>query len=368
MFQAYIKTDEFENPAVIKNLTDRLSKKQISWTITNKHWKDILSIRPFLYYRNPYIRFEDEDKVISFHQENPQFPLLKALDGEVVSVNSTADGGCDFTLFQNIYYHVPDYEPLPILLGTHKRLTYLRLTMNSLLHTAAIPGQRIYIVASEPDAETLAYLQNLLINEQVTVDVVVSNVNLKYSFANFGAKFFSLRKFIHYEDDGIMPENVNYFMPYWTQQLHYRSTTADLVGFRVSESNWNSGFYRCDMFTKSKPLEIPNDTLWHYSKKNMQNITPLGGLATVINCETMMRGFDPPNYCTSDHILYVNSKIICIANVPIYHIGANQEIDYYSYSQDKKRLTKLGVDQFQEGRDLRTGITKKIDLANSWLP
>ncbi|RJR09570.1 hypothetical protein C4588_04800 [Candidatus Parcubacteria bacterium] len=195
-------------------------------------------------------------------------------------------------------------------------------------------------------------------------EAVISQNNLKYSFANFGSKFFNLPTFIHFEDDGIIPDHINYTMPFWTSQLAHRAATADIIAMRVYEGNWASEMYLCGMLN-DKPLFRFTDQLWHYLKKaDADKFTvPLGGLGFVIKSKSMYRDFKSDMYASSDRIIFQNAKSLCLLNLPIYHIGANQKMDYPGYNLKK---ISASVERHQSGTDLRTGLQKTIDLALNW--
>lgn len=368
MFEAYIRADPLENPETVINLTSRLQKKAISYTITEKDWKEIRSPKPFLYFRNPYLRFDEEEEIILFHNQNPQIPFVKTVDGELISVSHKAEDTTPFVAYKRTYYHRPNCDPLPILLGTHQRSLYFQLTLNSIFYNCKehLSDQKLYLVLSQPDEATLKIAKNALENAPIQVEAVLSQENLKYSFANFGSKYFNLPKFLHVEDDGIFPESLHYQVPFWTNQLNYRSDTADLTCFKISEENWESSFYKCDVMHHNTRLEIPTSSLWHYQQQHFRKIMPFGGLGIVIDSEKMYRDFKAPNYCATDHSIYQNAKSICFLNTPIYHLGANLKMDYPELAE-KKRTTKThAVNQLQRGINLRTKAIKEIDLAVPW--
>lgn len=364
VYKAYIKTDLQENPEILENLSLRLKKEGIFPIHTERDWRDILSKDPFLYFRNPYIRFDGERSIAKFHAQNPEIPKLRTPDGEIISVNPTAMGKCDFTINKGTYLQRPTYEPLPILIGIHSRPLYSELTLNSLLYNLS-GEQKVYIVASQPDPKCREIIEEALKKSPVETHAVITKNNLYYSFANFGSKFFNLEKFIHFEEDAIIPENIEYHIPFWTRQFNYRSTTTDLLSLRISGINYSSEFYKSTMYSNSEILHIPDSDLWHYTKPRTK-IAPIGGMGMVIDSRKMYKNFNPPDFCTTDHILYHASSTICIANVSVYHLGANQEMDYHEYFKSKRTGHAPSVERFQVGKDMRTGEEKKIDLALDW--
>lgn len=369
MYHAYIKADPLENSEAISNLAERLANQGISYALTDKDWKEIISPQPFLYFRNAYLRFEEEKEVLNFHWCNPQIPFVKTLDGELISASTLAKEIVPFVAYRRVYFHQPNVSPLPILLGTHCRPEYFQLTLNSILYNCKqfIQPQKLYLVLSQPDSKTLQIVERLLQEAPIEIEAVLSENNLKYAFANFGSKFFKLEKFIHFEDDGILPENLHYHVPFWTNQLNYRSGTADLVGLKISEENWESSFYRCDVMYQNGRTNIPTNNLWHYEKQNFRKIMPFGGLGLVIDSAKAYRDFTAPNYCTSDTNIYKNAQSLCLLNTPVYHLGAHLKMDYPELAEKKRTIKNQMVEKFQLGKNLRTGETREIDLSLNWI-
>jgi len=361
---AYVNADPLENTEVLADLKIRLDASGITMRMTDKPWQEIYHPCPFLYFRNAYIRFDSEGQVIDFHIKNPHIPLIQTLNREIISVSHFTQELNSFVIRSTTYNMRPSIEPLPILLGTHCRPAYLQLTINSLINSYTLDDkQRLYIVASQPDEESLKIIEKTL-STHSNVSAVYSQENLKYAFANFGSKFFNLSQFIHFEDDGIIPDHINYNIPFWTRQLAYRATTTDIVAMRIYEGNWASEMFTCGMLDQ-KPLYKFDDHLWHYIKKKdaEQRTIPLGGLGFVIKSETMYKNFDPAMYATSDSFLLKESKSMCLVNMPIYHIGANQKMDYPGYNLKKKEAK---VERHQKGVNMRTKEEKAIDLAPDW--
>ena len=363
LYKAYIRSDPHENPEVTESLYKRLTDQGIAPFFVEKEYREIIETKPFLYFRNSYLRLTQELDILKYHHDHPEIPYL-IVDHEIISINPSAKGQNPFRINnKSVSLFQPSIKPLPILLGTHQRPIYLKLTLNSLLYSIRhFPEQKIYIVLSQPDEETRLIVQDLVKNNP-KVEAVISDDNLKYAFANFGSKFYSLEKFIHHEDDGIIPQNLEYFIPFWTQQLHYRHSTAPLVTFRISESNWTTAFHKSDFLARSEKIQIPDKTLWYCMKPALKTIVPMGGMGMVIDSRASYRDFKPPSYNSSDHDIYYQSSAVCLANIPIYHIGANYEVDYPAYALKKSNTT---VNPIQKGTDLRSGVVKTVDLTVDW--
>lgn len=363
MYRAYIKSDPHEDPEVLDSLISRLQIQGIEPVITDKDWKNIWNPDPFLFFRNAYIRFDREIIVAKFHAENRHIPYITTNNQELISVNPSASGSCYFKGKLISYYYEPKIEPLPVLVSANQRPMYFRLTINSILSNLNSPKQKLYIVASKPDPETKSIVEELLKSTKVQVEAVISKENLCYAFCNFGTKFFGLKKFIQFEDDGILPENTSFHIPFWTSQMNHRSTTANLLNFRTYEGNWRPNFYVSDFYYKNNLMKLPTTELWHYFRPNGKEIIPIGGNGIVIDSERMYKNFQPPNYNMTDREFILSANAICMVNIPVYHIGANYMMDYPAYHKNKQNTS---VDRYQMGTDMRTGQIKEIDLGVDW--
>jgi len=363
--KAFVKTDPNENPEVIEQLKATLAEQGVSLRETSKRHEDIWIREPFLYFRNPYIRVEDAGAILDFHYNNAGIPQIKSSDQETISVHNEATGECDLFINRNTYVYKPSIEPLPVLVGFHNRDLYAELTLNSLLYNLRSGGQKLYIVLSQPTNHIREIALKALERTDIEVHAVESEKNLAYSFANFGSKFFKLDKFIHFEEDGILPEKLSYLIPAWTQQFAWRATTADYLSLRVSNINYTSEFFKSLMYQRGE-FEILSDDLWIYLKST-HKMVPVGGLGCFIDCAKAYKDFKGPTWCSTDHAQITNSKNICIANVEVYHLGANQEMDYHHIFVEKRIGNIFNINHLQKGTDLRTKITKQIDLSKDWI-
>jgi hypothetical protein len=359
--KAYIKADTREDPSILEDLIQRLEGQGIKPVGTSSRWQDIPDKGPFLYLRNPYIRFDTEQLAIEFNLKHPEFSHIECSEGEILCVNPGAGGEHAFVADSSFYYKKPLCSPLPIMIVTHRRPAYLKLALNSIFYSCKhIENQKLYIIASNPDEDTESMIRTCVENN-INVEGVITDNNLGYTISNFGSKFFKLKKFIHFEDDGILPESLHYQIPYWTQQLNYRSTTAEFVAFRISEYNKTASLSRAEQAQDPKFQYLDYPELWNYVTPKETQLPAVSGLGLVIDSEKMYRDYEKSSYQT-DLGIYRESKSACILNVPIYHIGANQLMDFGGKASPPKE-----VDKMQKGVNIRTGETREIDLSIDWI-
>lgn len=361
--KAYVRTDALELSEVVNDLKSRLDAFGIQAIQTSLDWKAIKETEPFLYFRTPYLRLDNEGGVLTYHLKNPHIPYLATMDGELVSISPSCNiKDHPFLLNSQSGFYLPQLKPLPILLGTSQRSVYLKLTLNSLMYNIKDKRQKLYLVISQPDSETLLLIEFFL-KKYSNIQAVLVESNLKYAFANFGSKYFNLRKFIHFEDDGILPENTHHLLPYWPSQLTYRSETADLTCLRVQEYLTTNLLKSNYVYRSQGVIKIPEEIMWFYTKYDPDFVLPVGGLGMVIDSESCYKDFEGPRYCKTDINFLFKAKKVCIGNIPIYHLGSNQRMDYPDYVEQKK---ELGVNRYQFGKDMRTQETRRIDLQADW--
>lgn len=362
--KAFLRADPYEDPHAIKSLKQRLADQGIQLFFTQKRWQDIdlPSKEPFLWYRNAFVRFSDEGNILDLHKKS-DFLLIKSSNDEVVSVNPHVKNNYCYNLTAETTYQQPKHPALPILMATHNRPDYFKLTINSLFYsTKDIPEQEYYFVANQPDEVTKQIIEKL-VAVSPNIHAVITDKNLGYAAYNFGSKFFNLDRFIIFEDDGILPSSTRYLYPYWTKQLHYRSTTADYVGFRISEQNRNE--YLCKEEQKRgiryKYLDFDESLLWNYFYPTTNDLPPISGLGSVIDSPAMYKEHRKIGYFQTDLNIYYNSDSVCMTTLPIYHIGANQDMDLGSRTKAPRDL-----DRFYEGTNIANGEHQVIDLALDW--
>lgn len=350
---AYIRTDAKENPEVVVDLQNRLMAQGIQPLTTRLPWQGIAATEPFLYYRNAYLRYPREAELLKFHREH-DFWYLRTTDEEVISVNPKTGSQAYFVANCRNTYYCPMISPLPIIVGLHQRLEYSKLTLNSLLYSLGEESQqKIYLVLSQTSPGVKAWVTEIL-NRHPQIEAVACDENLGFSLFKWGCRYWDLNSFIHWEDDGILPEATRYLLPYWTRQMAYRATTADFTGFRVSEENQTAWLQRQRLYrTNSTYLTFDPESIWSYFVSQPTDLPPISGNGLVIDANRDYQGAEH----TSDLALYRKARSVCLANIPVYHIGANHAMDY-----GEKPRAPIAAQKSYRGVNLRTQEIRVISL------
>lgn len=355
-----IRCDDKENLEVVNNVKRWVSNHNLIPVIAKPEEQITYST---LYLRTPYHRFYLPNDVCKLFKKH-NFARIVTKDKDIVALNPALLANkisIGFTLDNEAEVVEPEIEPLPILLVTHRRPALLKQSLMSLLYSIQSSRQKIYILASAPDEETIKTLKYLIATDHRITEVAISQDNLGYAVGNCGIKTFDLPEFIHFEDDFILPEHTRHLFPFWTQQFRLRLADADLVSFRVSTDNMpieTLNLY--DISEKFKKFTLGQ---WNYYSVEPKDSPPISGNGLYINSNKLYSKIEPPYYYQSDMAWYQQCKTICLANVCVYHTGANFHINQDRTSH--ARTEPIRPPQKVEVRFLKSGKTKVIDLAQA---
>jgi len=357
---AYVTVDPQEDPSAIQVLDEELKSEGIILKTTTVGLAEIVEVQPFLYFRNPYVRFSRYTEIAMFHLKNPHFPKIYSQEHDILSYSPSCASGFPYHVVVSIYSIKPEHSPLPILLTTHQNPSYLEMALTSLVYSLDDAEQKIYIVGSQPDERTKEILHRYVRNDN-RIEAVITDNNLGYAVGNFGLKFFMLPEFIHFEDDFILPEQTKYQLPYWTRQFTYRKQTADMISLRTSLENTPIDVLR--RFPPSKKF-ISLAGRWSYFQLEKFDAPPIGGNGLYVDsCKLYGKPLVPPQYSRSDIDYCRMSQTICLADITVYHQGANKSMLTQSFNYMDRQQRIPNPERFQIGTNVRTGETKTIDLA-----
>jgi hypothetical protein len=252
---------------------------------------------------------------------------------------------------------------MDILLVTHRRSEYLRLSLNSLLYCKS-KESKLHIVLSGPDAQTIQIVSDLLDNNE-SVEAVYAPENLSYGVTNFGGQFFGLSHFIHFEDDFIIPESFKYFYPNWEEKMWnlYRENPESLVCLRTSlENSPHESMRKYPVHRKFKSLWEEGCPLWDKYEIVGGEHPPIGGNGMLIDFEKFYKGPIESPFCRTDYDHLRKSRVLIVSACPVYHLGANQMMDGYKQSFANRSSVPVPK-RDQLGIDMRTKESKIIDLS-----
>lgn len=310
----------------------------------------------YIYYRNPYIRYPELNQfteIISAQKDYPCVYAGKELVG--ISKKYLIKPHVNFNNFP-VTYAKPACDPIPILLYTHKRADYLKLSFNALIYSL---GEDIdlTIAMSAPSPEVEAFVRKVL-EKYPSIIVFKSDENIACAIINAYLQIQNPPRFIIFEEDYILPQHTKYVLPYWDRQFNYLLKKYDIVSFQTSLENQDFSFFTGTPRKSTRFTPFSFQHSWITDKNGEIHITG-NGLASNTPFYASL-GNNPPFYISGDGHVYNNAKNVCISSIHGYHIGWNQEMDGYLKLGDINRFPN--PEPIQKIVDLGTGDTYTIDL------
>ena len=333
-------------------LVSHLAEIKIQATVTPELDINVLPEEPFLFYRDPYQRIKNPNIILNFAQKC-QFPAIYHEKEFVTLTKGFFLGNVDgiFGLNENpVHFEKPKASPPDILMVTHNRPNYLRLSLNALLYALEEPLPKIHILLSAPCVHT-AEVAKEFAQKYSNIKIYQSDTNVAVAGFNMLLQWLVPEYFMIWEDDYIIPQHTKYLLPNWNLRLVERLKWYDFAAFSTSTQNcpW-------DLFYLFKP--VVNNHTGHKWFNNIES-PPIIGSSVTINAKKYVKLAAPPSYVTGDGTLVEKYKY-SISSITGYHIGFNQEVDGYKKIGDYSRFPKVEDDQVVYS----DGVTKSFKLTN----
>lgn len=259
----------------------------------------------------------------------------------------------------------------PIILTTHNRDIYLRLTLNSLLYSLKEePQVLIHIIMIAPTTEVELVCREYQNNSsQIRLYKIYENVGCLLSI-NLILQYLKPTIFTLWEEDFILPQHTSKVLPHWNSEFcNQLNQNNQLVSFLTSIENVASDLFVVFNSLHPFPGLLPNKFMW---LTNIPKDTITGNSMTVSFNTWKLAAkwlqntkWKMPFPVASDHAIYSVAKIKKYASIVGYHIGANQEMDGF----DKIMLNKHKMCETQKTftiYDLNNHQSKEIDPHNIW--
>jgi len=379
---ALIILDKLDNKLIFANLINSLKAHGIDYLIYDdfNNLKEAFKLldknKNYLYYPNISIDYP-LNKIKSIY-ENNKFDYIKTgnfiiafkpknvkigRDGFYSMASTPPKYFMELKPFDKVVrYFKPkiDKKEIPrVTIYSHNRDIYLKLTLNSLIHSLkACPEIPITIFLNQPTKEVTQVAYEFL-DKYPQVDILKSEKNVAFLAPNLAIQWFKNRNNIFMEDDMILPPALEHCLPMWAYQFVERLKTIDFISCRVSFSNVP---HSC-----GQNWVCPNETHigWkYYSDKNLPNIL---AQMFAVTSKFYIDLFDEKPVIDSTYLK--NSKQIAIPNFQGYHIGWNQIQDNYHSLANwldsfkmKNVKTKVTDVRTSESRILFTKEIKNIVL------
>lgn len=341
MLQALVICDKHDSEADKTKLFQELESQGIRPFVSDSMRIDPIlaaisqmdSAKPFLYYPNIWTRYDNAASVLEYHESNPGFEAL-IIDGERISffphrvkvyastfvINSDIMGTKDTYTFivTNCHRHIikPVAKPFPIFMYSHNRAPYFQLALNALKHSLHEDTSNIKLFLNEPTEDVLK------VAKSSGADLFVIEKNSFYSAINLAVQWFMPEKFMVFEDDFILPPNVNHYFPNWYEQFSQRLDKFDMVGWAPITEN-GPPIHR---FQRQSSEHTFGD--WIYHDSNPKPLLLGQGLAVNYSHWKSALMAHPSIWQTPlDSDLHKGNPTYCTPALRGYHIGWNQDMD-----------------------------------------
>lgn len=322
---------------------------------------------PVLFYRNEFMRIKTPRQILQWHRENYSFPFttdtswgfyqnisLKPSEVDLIDGFKMKAKSLWSFIYQPDTYLLdiarPKYEQVPIFVLAHNRPEYLKLTLNSLLHsTADLQNRKVVIIWNDASEEvknvSLSYLKN-----NPDIEFLEVTPNAKLAAINVALQVYKPKKFIYCEDDVIFPEPTRNYFPQWVTQFASRLNVFDIVA-------WHYGTENVNIVYGLQRLNLPDYSRWLKVEEH-EGLT-IGGQCFCTSTDYFASfATERNNWTTTDKDLFTGKGYS--PSLRLYHLGFNHRIDYpqqviQSHSFDVNH-------QEYKARKLLTGETYQVSL------
>jgi len=354
--QAFIRYSDFDISESVTDLRNHLAGLGI------KAINDDSALSPdtfYIYFRNPYIRYPRLKEFINHIKEVSDFPC--AFSGrELIGLSLKYKNEAGFYLNDfPVKIEKPVKESIPIVLYTHKRLDYLRLSLNSLLYSLWYDDlSNLTIFMSDPTPDLESYVLEVS-QKYPSISVYKSLNNVGVAALNMYLQIVRPERFVIFEEDFILPQYVRHILPYWNRQFNYLLDTYDTVNFQTSIENQCFDLFISRTETVKRPTVFSYSPAWETNKSTESHITG-NGFAVKTKFYASCGVDNPPHYLRGDGYVLSKAEKICVSGIHGYHIGWNQEMDGYPRIGDWSRFPT--PDQIQKAVNCRTGQEYTVNL------
>jgi hypothetical protein len=226
--------------------------------------------------------------------------------------------------------------PISILLYTHKRADYLKLSLNSLLFSLDGDLEDITIFMSNPSPD-VEYLVCDFSEKYPNIEVFKSEENIACAAINAYLQIKNPEKFIIFEEDYILPQHTKFVLPHWRRQFSQLLDEFDIVNFQTSIENQPHDF-SYNTSKRNTPFSFTHE--WITDKSLDIHITGNGFAVKSAFYKSFSN--NPPFYISGDGHVFTQAKKVCASSIHGYHIGWNQEMDGHVKIGDKSRFPEPG--------------------------
>ena len=249
-----------------------------------------------------------------------------------------------------IKFKKPKVSVPRIIMYTHNRDCYLKLTLNSLMNSLYYcPEVPVTLIGNKPTPEVLSILTDFQ-NRYPQIEVLLCEENVAFAAQTIGIMWYKPENVIMAEDDFILPQATKYLYPIWPYQFAQKLDHCQFLGFGALFNNL--AFNILSDWTEI----VPKTNLgWYYWERGSGETKPI--LMCQLSCfksKLWKQGYNQGLRGVLDNHFNDNAQRIAIPFLKLYHTGFNQFQDnVYSYTnfekaksqKDSTRVTSLRTNE-----------------------
>lgn len=322
---------------------------------------------PHLFFPSPYIRYSDVSQLIALHNSAEFSTIQSGLQTvsfipRLVSISQDTFIGLfkDHFLFKSnvkVELKKPTLKSIPrIIIGTHHRDIYLRLTLNGLVTALKYcPEIPVTIVINQATPEVRKVALEFQ-NDQIEVLEVEQNIG--FAGANIGIQWYKPEVVIQADDDLILPNCTPALYPIWPYQFAVRLNYFNRVGFTCDISNLPLEAYQdfVDFHTETR-------LGWKYQIHDKSAMPPI---MAYYACKVSLwkECYQREQHTAGDGALLRAGYICATTFLRPYHIGWNYQDKYYNHAEYMYATEKVGLIDKVNVQSLKTGEKRIIVLGD----
>ena len=270
--------------------------------------------------------------------------------------NKETDVFTSFKFLDAPEYIKPKLEELPrIILYTHNRDNYLKLTLDSLLNSLYYcPEIPVTVVLNDP-TEKVLHVALEKQSEYPQIEVLRVNKNCAFAGMNIAIQWYNPTTVVLAEDDFILPDSSKHLFPVWPYEFMDKLEHGfDMVGWKPSFEN-----IPYDGLVTWKQVQHQSYVGWQYS--NICGSYPLMAQLLMVKKDFWISCADINAKATFDTGLKNKARKYASPLLPGYHIGFNQNMNGFGFN--KGGAFNLNFDEV-DVTSLKTYEKRKLKISD----
>ena len=373
--KAVVIADKYDDDIVVNELRALLLQHNVEMVMfqsldeLKKQLHTLNQSEPYFFFPSPYVRYDDISGLIALHN-SAEFSIIRSglytisFIPRLVAITQDTFIG----LFRDHYVfgsntkvdvRKPVVSTPRIILGTHHRDMYLRLTLsgltNALRHCPEIP---VSVVINKPTSAVREVALDCQ-NRFDQVEVLEVEQNIGFAGINVGIQWHKPEIVIQADDDFILPHCTPVLYPVWPYQFAVRLNYFNRVGFTSDISNLPLEAYQdfVDFHTETR-------LGWKYQIHDKSAMPPVMAFYAY-KTSLWKKQYCPERQTAIDQDILAAGYVCATTFLRPYHIGWNYQDRYYNHTEYIQACDKMKLIDKVNVQNLKTGEKRIITLSDA---